>query len=76
MDFTIVNVSYEAIKEIINKYKDKDIIVELVTHSGYIDDYTKTKTSYLDRDKELNILKEAREKGLFNNIELINFEEL
>lgn len=74
--FTIKNVSIETLEEMISKYKDKDIVVELMTHSGYIDEYTKKITSYLDRDKELITLKEAKEKGIFNEIELIDFKEL
>ena len=76
MDFTIENVSLESIKNIINKYIDKDIVVELVTHSGYVDEYTKKWTSYLDREKELNILKEAKDKGFFDGIKLISYKEL
>lgn len=75
-DFTIDNVNLETIKHIVNKYMNKQVAVELMTHPGYIDDYTKTVTSYLGRDKELQVLKEAKESGLFNGIELMNFSEL
>ena len=76
-DFSLKNVTYEALEEIINKYKDQDVSVELMVHPGYIDEYTKSLTSYnVEREEELKILKQAKENGLFNNIELINFRQL
>lgn len=74
-EFTIKNINAEKLKEMILKYKDQDIVVELMTHPGYIDDYTKTVTSYLNRELELNILKESFNNGIFDDIELINFKE-
>lgn len=76
-DFSLVNVTYEALENIINKYKDQDISVEIMVHPGYIDEHTKSLTSYnIEREKELEILKQAKENGLFNDIELISFKEL
>ena len=75
-DFTIENVCVEQIEKLVKAYKDTDLIIELVTHSGCIDDYTKTVTSYLGREKELNVLREAKQKGLFDGIELISFSQL
>lgn len=75
-DFTIENVNIEAIENMVKECKDTDLIVEIVTHSGYIDDYTKTVTSYLGRDKELEVLTEAKKRGLFDGIELISFGDL
>ena len=61
----------------ISLYKDKDICVELLTHSGYVDDYTMKVTSHnVQREQELNILRDAKEKDLFDRIELISFKEL
>ena len=60
----------------IKKYKEKDVVVELMTHPGYIDEYTKTITSYLDREKELDILKKIKETGQLKDIELINFQQI
>lgn len=74
-DFTINNVNIDNLKEMISKYNNKDIVVEIMTHPGYVDEYTKSITSYLDREKELNVLKNAKLKGLFNNIELISFSD-
>ena len=77
MDFSLVNVTYEALENIINKYKDQDISMEIMVHPGYIDEHTKSLTSYnIERKKELEILKQAKENGLFNDIELISFKEL
>ena len=75
-DFTIKNVSIESLGEMISKYHDKDIVIELMTHPGYVDDYTKGITSYIEREKELKVLKEASENGVFDKIELINFKQL
>ncbi len=74
-DFTINNVNIDNLKEMISKYNNKDIVVEIMTHPGYVDEYTKSITSYLDREKELNVLKNAKLKGLFNDIELISFSD-
>lgn len=74
-DFTIKNVNVNNLREMIKKFDNQNIIVEIMTHPGFIDEYTKSVTSYLDREKELNILKEAKALGLFDNIELINFSQ-
>lgn len=74
-NFTINNVNIDSIKHMIEKYKEKDIIVELMTHPGFIDVYTKTVTSYLNRESELEVLKECKRIGLFEDIDLINFKQ-
>ena len=74
--FTIRNVSIDYLKSIVSKYQDKNITVELMTHPGYIDEYTKSVTSYIDREKELLILKRAKAEGVFNKVELISFSQL
>lgn len=73
-DWTINNVNIDYLKSMLEKYKTQDVVVELVTHSGFIDDYTRTITSYLGREDELNILKTAKQSGLFDDVELINFK--
>ena len=75
-DFTIKNVSLDSLRDMINKYEDKDIIVELMTHPGYVDDYTKSLTSYIEREKELKVLRDAKENGIFNMIKLISYKQL
>jgi len=46
-----------------------------MVHPGYINEYTKNITSYLKREEELNILKEAKESGVFNSVNLISFSQ-
>ena len=72
-DFTIENVNLGKLKEILKKYETSNLIVELMTHCGYIDEYTKTITSYWDRNKELEVLKQAKQNGFFERIKLVNF---
>ena len=75
-DFTIKNVDYNYLENYIKSNINKNSLIELVTHCGYIDDETKSITSYLNRDKELEILKQAKQNGLFNDVELISFSQL
>lgn len=75
-DFTINNVSIDSIKQMIEKFKNDNVVVELMTHPGLIDEYTKTVTSYLNREKELLVLKESKELGLFEEIDLVSFQQL
>ncbi len=75
-DFTINNVCMEEIQRMIDKYRKEDVIVELMTHPGYIDETTKKITSYLGREKELKVLKEAKDKNVFDGIQLISFNQL
>lgn len=75
-DFTIKNVCIEEMQRMIDKYKKEDVIVELMTHPGYIDEYTETITSYLGREKELRILKEAKDSKLFEGIKLISYSQM
>lgn len=72
-DFTIDNVSLDSLLKLVSLYKDKDVVVELIVHAGYIDEYTKSITSYLNRDKELSLLKKAKDDGVFDDIDLISF---
>lgn len=77
IDFSLKNIDYSELENMLFLYKDKDICVELLTHSGYVDDYTMKITSHnVQREQELNLLREAKEKGLFNQVELISFREL
>ncbi len=77
IDFSLVDVTYEKLESIINEYKDKDISMELMVHVGYMDEHTMSLTSYnTEREKELEILRQAKENGLFDDIELISFHEL
>ena len=53
-----------------------DSIMEIMTHVGFIDKDTKKVTSYLDREQEIEALKEAKELGYYDKFELISFTEL
>jgi predicted glycoside hydrolase/deacetylase ChbG (UPF0249 family) len=76
-DFSLVDITYENLENIINKYKDKDISMELMVHPGYMDEHTISLTSYnTEREKELEVLKQAKENGLFDGVELISFHDL
>ncbi len=75
-EFSIKNVNLDCVKSFIDKFSKTNLTIEFLTHPGYIDDYTKSITSYLNRDKELQILKTAKELGLFDDVELINYSEL
>lgn len=74
-DFTINDVNIENLKNMISKYHNEDIVVEMMTHPGYVDEYTKSITSYIDRENELNILRKAKLTGLFDDIELISYSQ-
>ena len=74
--FTIKNVDYNYLKTYIMENKSKNIYAELATHAGYVDEETKSITSYLNRDAELEILKQAKQDGLFDDVELISFSQL
>ena len=75
-DFSMKNVNIDCLRNFIEEYSNTDLTIELLSHPGYIDDYTKTITSYLDRDKELSTLKQAKNEGLFDKIQLIDYSAL
>ena len=75
-EFTIKNVTLDVLKMMVQKYLDENVTIELMTHPGYVDEYTKTLTSYLGRKNELQVIKQAKEDGLFDKIDLINFKQL
>ena len=60
----------------VDKYRKEDVVVELMTHPGYIDEITEKITSYLGREKELKVLRDAKENGIFNMIKLISYKQL
>ena len=54
----------------------RDISLEVLTHVGYIDDYTRRQTNYLVREDEIKVLREAKAKGYFDDVELVGFGEI
>lgn len=75
-DFTIKNVSLEKIGSIVEQFRQKDVVVEIMTHPGWIDEHTKSLTSYVGRDKELDVLKQAKGKGVFQGVQLVSFAKV
>ena len=69
-------VNIETLKHIIDKYKNTDKTIEVLTHIGYIDEYTQNETNYLIREREIEVLKQAKEQGVFDGIELVDFSSL
>ena len=54
----------------------RDISLEVLTHVGYIDDYTRSQTNYLVREDEINVLREAKKQGYFDDVELVGFGDI
>ena len=54
----------------------RDISLEVLTHVGYIDDYTRSQTNYLVREDEINVLHEAKKQGYFDDVELVGFGDI
>ncbi len=69
-------VNIETLQNLVNKFKNTDKTLEILTHAGYIDDYTQNQTNYLVREKEIEVLKLAKQQGVFDGCQLINFGEL
>lgn len=74
-EFTINNVNVNNLKNMISKFHNENIVIEIMTHPGYVDEYTKSITSYVDRENELNVLHDAKSIGLFDDLELISYSE-
>lgn len=74
--FSLERQTVDELELLVKKYKDYDITVELLTHCGYMDDYTRSVTSHQTRETELNCLRQAFNNHLFDNIKLISYKEL
>ncbi len=57
-------------------YWKRNISLEILTHVGYVDEYTSRQTNYLIREDEINVLREAKKQGYFDDVELIGFGNL
>jgi len=75
-DFHNSGVCLQTLQAIHDHFHDQDITMELLTHVGYIDPYTASQTGYLIREEEIDILRTAKDNGLWNDIELISFKDL
>lgn len=69
-------VNLDTLRNIVKRYQNTDKTIEILTHVGYIDEYTQNQTSYLIREKEIEILKSAQQQGVFDGCQLINFGDL
>jgi len=65
--------TFEVLKTL---FWNKDISLEVLTHVGYLDDYTRNQTNYLRREDEIDVLKLAKEQGYFDDVELVNFDKI
>ncbi len=74
ISFTFQNNTVEEIEKIIKQYKSTNKIVEIMSHAGHIDDYTKSISSQDSRERELLALKKAKDLGVFNEVDLVGFE--
>lgn len=65
--------TFEILKSL---YWNKNISLEILTHVGYLDEYTRSQTNYLKREDEISVLRLAKIKGYFDNIELVGFGDI
>lgn len=72
--FSFRSNTVEELKSIINRFKDTNKIVEILTHAGYIDEYTSKISSQDSRERELTALKKAKDLGVFDNVKLVGYE--
>jgi len=66
----------EALKDIFARYRNTERVVEIMSHAGYVDDYTKKITAYSQRETELETLMKFKKDGGFDGIEMISFKAL
>jgi Uncharacterized protein conserved in bacteria len=74
-DFYGDNAKSETILNLVNENSNCSSI-EFMCHLGYIDEDTKTRTSYLNRENEINELRKLKGLGFYETIELINYHNL
>lgn len=67
--------TYKTILNYVDENQDKESI-EIMTHLGYIDEDTKTKTSYISREDEIEELKKLKQTGFYAKVNLINYKQL
>lgn len=74
ISFTFENNTVEELKRIINQFKSTKKIIEIMTHAGYIDEYTRKISSQESRERELAALKQAKDLSIFDDVDLVGFE--
>lgn len=78
-EFYSENANEDALKDILNKYKDSKCTLEIMTHPGFVDEDLKNISSYnINRKKELEVLTSDEIKKILinNDIKLINYKLL
>ena len=49
---------------------------EIITHVGFVDEYTRQHTSYTQRETDLHQLENLKKSGFYDTIQLITFQNL
>lgn len=73
-DFFGNGVKPETLDDLLNRHKNEEIIVEIMTHVAFIDDYTKEFTDYLNRENELYTLEKYLKDGRFEGVNLVSHD--
>lgn len=72
--FSFKSNTVEELKNILNQFKKTKKIIEILTHAGYIDEYTSKISSQDSRERELIALKQAKDLCVFDDVELIGYD--
>lgn len=75
-DFHDYSHTVETIREIVQIFREKNLVVEMYAMPGYIDQFTREQTNYLAREEELEALQDAFETGVYRKVELVDFNSL
>ncbi|MCL2740321.1 MAG: ChbG/HpnK family deacetylase [Oscillospiraceae bacterium] len=75
LDFYNKKAKTETIKNIIEGNKDLETL-EIMCHVGFIDEETKSRTSYLTRETEIRELEKLKKQGFYDTFELVTFKDL
>ena len=65
----------ENLKDFINKNSKLESL-EIMTHLGFMDEDTKRRTTYINREDEINELKKLKQEGFFKDKKLYNFRSI
>lgn len=74
-DFYGDGAKYESIINFVNNHNRCNSI-EILTHCGYLDEYTKQRTSYLLREVELNELRKLKKNKFYEKYKLNKYKDL
>jgi len=75
LGFYAENAKAETILDFIQEHPDMKSL-EIMTHSGFIDEDTGARTSYLNRANEIKELEKLKEMGFYDSINLKTFQQL